>query len=261
MDLLRLPVWNDMKTITLSEMNGIKLMNRIDTKYLIPEQLLPELLEQIKNEYRVQIVEDLPVNRYDTLYYDTKDAEMYTLHHNKKLARQKVRTRTYVESSISFLEIKLKNNKGRTDKRRISIPLNAFSHFQSDPNAVSFINKYSTFPDTELLPLLENNFERVTLVNNEKTERLTIDGHIQFRNMQTGITRDVPELMIFELKQDGHCPSPIRDLLSRYKILPKSFSKYCLGTVITNPRVKSNNFKTKLRFINKLTNNQYDTMY
>lgn len=254
MDLLHLPVWNHMKAITLPEMSDIKLMNRIDTKYLIPESLLPEILEQIKDEYRVQVVENLPVNRYRTLYYDTKDIRMYIIHHDKKLTRQKVRTRTYVESSISFLEIKLKNNKGRTNKKRISIPNDAFPNFRNNGEAVAFLNKHSAFPDTELMPQVENEFERITLVNNGKTERLTIDGHLVFKNHQTGLEKEVPGLMILELKQDGQYPSPIRDLLSRYKVLPKGFSKYCLGTIVTNPSAKSNNFRTKLRYIHKLTN-------
>jgi hypothetical protein len=44
-------------------------------------------------------------------------------------------------------------------------------------------------------------------------------------------------------------------------VLPKSFSKYALGSAITNPNLKRNQFKNKLRFINKLTEVDNDTMF
>lgn len=259
MDFLKLAVWGEMKTITLSEMNDIKLMNRIDTKYLIPERLLPELLEKIKNDYRVQIINNLPVSRYQTLYYDTPDIEMYRIHHDRKLKRQKIRTRTYVESDISFLEIKNKSNKGRTTKKRVSIKVNEFSDFNSNDTALEFLHNNSNYSNSVLLPQISNRFDRITLVNNGKTERLTMDGHLSFYNCQTLIEKDVPELLIIELKQEGAAPSLFKDILADYGILAKGFSKYCLGTVITNPNAKTNNFKSNLRYINKITENGYDT--
>ena len=38
--LNRLPVWSQMPTITLDEMSAIKLMNRVDTKYVMRESQL-----------------------------------------------------------------------------------------------------------------------------------------------------------------------------------------------------------------------------
>lgn len=256
MDLMSLKVLSEIGTIKLSEMSAIKLMNRIDTKYLIPESLLPELLEKIKNDYLVQVVAGLPVSRYQTLYYDTADIEMYTKHHDNKLRRQKIRTRTYIDSSISFLEIKNKSNKGRTSKKRIPINLDDFADYHKNPEAVEFVRLNSVWGDVTLLPQVKNRFDRITLVNKGKTERLTIDGNLSFYNFQTGQEKDIPGLMIVELKQDGLAPSLFKDLLAAYKVPAKGFSKYCLGTVSTNPDAKSNRFKTKLRYINKLTNQE-----
>jgi hypothetical protein len=257
MDLLHLPVWQKMRTITLDEMSDIKLMNRIDTKYLIHESLLPELLESVKDEYRVQVVAGLPVCKYQTLYYDTPELKMYTLHHNRKLQRQKIRTRTYLDSNLSFLEVKHKNNKGRTKKKRIPIPPMVFDKVKTSPEAVAFLKEQApNYPIGELLPQVYNKFDRITLVNNGKTERLTIDGNIAFVNMQTGIERAVPGFMIVELKQDGLFPSVFRDQLMSRKVFSKGFSKYCLGTVVTNPAAKNNTFKNKIRYIEKLTKKQ-----
>lgn len=44
----------------------------------------------------------------------------------------------------------------------------------------------------------------MTLVNRDKTERLTIDTNIRFRNLHTGREQSLPDLVIIELKQDGN---------------------------------------------------------
>lgn len=239
-------------------MKDIKLMNRIDTKYLISETLLPELLEKIKTKYRVQIVSNLPVSRYETTYFDTADIDMYTMHHDNRLKRQKIRTRTYVESALSFLEIKNKSNKGRTTKERIIIGQNDFKDFSKNEKAVDFINQKSIWGVDRLMPQITTQFDRITLVNDGKTERLTIDANLVFINNQTHIEKIIPGLMIIELKQDGKCPSLFKNLLTEYKVLPHGFSKYCLGTVVTNPDAKKNRFKSKIRYIYKLTENNHD---
>jgi len=258
MDLRQQKVWSEMKTITLSEMNNIRLMNRIDTKYMILEDLLPDLLEEIKNDYRVQVVNNLPVNRYKTTYFDTSDIDMYTIHHDNKLEREKIRTRTYVESALSFLEIKRKSNKGRTSKERMIIGNDDFTNYSNNSDAVKFVCKNSNWGDKELLPQITSRFDRVTLVNNEKTERLTIDGNLVFTNLQTGLEKEMTGLIIIELKQDGSYPSLFRNLLIKNKVLPNGFSKYCLGMIETNPEAKQNRFKSKIRYINKLTENYHD---
>ncbi len=242
--------------ISLSEMKGIKLMNRIDTKYLTNIDFLPDLLEMAKPNYRIQVVDGNPVGMYQTLYYDTPDADMYTLHHNQKLQRQKVRTRTYIDSNLSFLEIKHKTNTGRTKKKRIEIDTECFSDFRKNEKAVAFFNQESSYAVEELMPQVVNSFDRITLVNNEKTERLTIDFNVTFKNCNTGQVADVPNMMIIELKQDGLCHSLFKDYLLDMRIKPVSISKYCLGTILTNEHAKLNRFKKKIMYINKVCNLQ-----
>jgi hypothetical protein len=59
--------------------------------------------------------------------------------------------------------------------------------------------------------------------------------------------------MIIELKQAGRMPSRMKEYLHESRILPGGMSKYCLGVVLTDPTVKSNRFKAKIRYIQKLT--------
>src|SRR3954465_3571724 len=106
--------------ITLKEMDSVKLMNRTDTKFIFNLKHFAPVMEQIVKDYRVLEVEGKRLSRYETLYYDTGDFDLYNEHHKGKLNRYKIRHRTYIESDIGFLEVKFKNNKGRTIKTRIS---------------------------------------------------------------------------------------------------------------------------------------------
>ena len=237
--------------ITLAEMSGIKLMNRIDTKYMININQLSGLLEKAKTDYFVQEIDGSRRAFYRTVYYDTPDAEMFVIHHNKKLNRQKIRIREYVESNQYFLEIKNKNNKGRTKKIRIPVE---GENVLDEIEAIEFLNEKSNYQAECLNQRLKNNFFRITLVNKGKTERLTIDLDINFSNCITGVGSRLSDLCIVEVKQDGDVHSPFKDYLADLRIWKKSISKYCLGMVLTDSKLKANNFKRKLIYIHKLLN-------
>ena len=87
-----LEVWQLMPTITLDEMRSVKLMNRIDTKYVLTYDEVLQLIQRAAaNNYYVQIIDGVRACRYRTLYYDTATREMFRQHHNRKLCRQKLR--------------------------------------------------------------------------------------------------------------------------------------------------------------------------
>ena len=241
--------------ITLEEMSAVKLMNRIDTKYLASRSRLPEILSYLTDNYFVQENVGKRIAHYNTLYYDTPDAKMYVAHHDRKLTRQKLRARIYCDTGTAFCEIKNKNNKKRTKKKRIPIEVSRFGDMLAYDEARAFVTEKLHYDVSSLIPQVENEFDRITLVNKGRTERLTIDSNIRFMNRHTGQTAEVPDLVIIELKQDGNVPSFFKQVLLDLRIKPKRISKYCLGTVLTNPEVKTNRFKRKLRYINKLSQN------
>lgn len=252
-DLLSYSVWQNMQTISLDEMQTVKLMNRIDTKFIADISILFPLLERASYYgYRVQTINNSPVNNYNTIYYDTYLCDMYLRHHNKQLERQKIRSRMYSESKMAFLEIKNKNNKGRTKKRRIELPLDQLQCFSDNKEAVVFVNSRSNYSMCDLMPQLKTSFDRITLVNKEKTERLTIDVNLKFDNIQNKKHVDLPGLLIIELKQDSLCRSQMKGILIDLRVKPIKISKYCIGTVLTNPNVKNNRFKIKIVMINKI---------
>lgn len=245
-----LDIVNAMPPITLDEMKDVKLMNRVDTKFLVTSNELIAILKGIRDHYYAQEVEGNRLSPYSTVYYDTPDLKMYTIHHDRHLVRDKVRVRTYVDSQLTFCEVKHKNNKGRTKKKRIEVKPG--TDVTKDPEAVSFLTEKQPYPVESLSPNLETAFDRFTLVNFEKTERLTIDCNLHFNNFVSGAKASMDPLVIMELKQDGRARSLLKEVLFDLRIKPYKISKYCIGTAMTRPEVKQNRFKKKIRRINKL---------
>lgn len=248
--------------ITLEEMSGIRLMNRTDTKFVTNIATLRKLLKLAVWQYRAQEIEGKRQARYYTMYFDTPDMQMYTCHHSGHANRQKLRIRSYVDSGLNFLEVKTKNNHKRTRKKRTTMfdfdPLApardiAFdSHDDNFKEYDSFLRENLWYKPEIMEEAIENRFNRITLVNNNKTERLTIDTDLCFHNIHTGNDCSLPELAIIELKRDGLVPSPILALLNELRIKPLGFSKYCIGTALTNPDIRQNRFKQRLHALEKL---------
>ena len=105
--------------VSLEQMKAVRLMNRIDTKYVTTLPKLVRLLEMARGQYWVQEIDGQRNMPYYTLYYDTERCDMYLEHLRGRKTRQKIRIRAYEHSGVSFLEVKNKNNKGRTAKKRV----------------------------------------------------------------------------------------------------------------------------------------------
>jgi hypothetical protein len=246
--------------ISLHEMDKVLLMNRVDTKFLIGLDQLPVILQNAVEHYRIVEIDGERISPYSSIYFDTEDAEMYTMHHNGKLNRYKVRMRSYVNSGDSFLEIKQKNNKGMTSKGRIKIDKRHFSSMELHDVEKLFIKDKTPYLSSALKPQIQNFFQRITLVDKDETERVTLDIGLFYRDLHTHKYKSVDGLVIVEMKQDGACKSHFRTYLNELHILPGSMSKYCLGMALVNPNIKSNRFKNKLRKINKITAKNHVTI-
>ena len=247
--------------ITLEEMEGIKLMNRVDTKYLTDEATLLRILAAADAAgYRVLVTEGMRISPYDSVYYDTAGLKMFYDHHNRRLVRQKVRTRSYVNSGDTYLEIKRKNNKGRTKKKRMGIPTVELMDFRADADACAYLAGHSWFTAPELFPVLETTFHRITLVNPAMTERLTIDTLLEFKNFRTGKETSLQNAVIIELKQDGRADSQMKGILLDLRVKPVRVSKYCIAVTLTDPSAKSGRFKGKVRRIEKTIGNKLVTI-
>ena len=240
--------------ITLDQMDGVKLMDRMDVKYLIPLNLFPNILQDARKFYTILEINNERLCSYETLYYDTEDYKLYHSHQSGRLNRYKVRFRNYVGSNLSFFEIKHKNNKGRTLKTRIKQP-NTFEEVLNREKA-EFLEKTTPLSANELKGNLLVNYKRMTLVNKTSKERLTMDLDLTFIKDQNEVIYN--QLVVAEVKQEKLGASPIIDIFKKYNLRPGSISKYCLGVLSTDKEVKHNRFKTKFLQLKKIIT-QYDS--
>ena len=236
--------------ISLEQMSGVKLMNRTDTKFVTNTERLRQLLEMAREDYYVQEIDGERNLEYDTTYFDTTQFDMYNQHQWGHTNRQKIRFRTYCISGLQFMEVKTKNNHGRTKKKRIEVE----DMDVQDEEKRLFLAKHLRYGVDTLRPALNNHFSRITLVNKGKTERLTIDSALSFNNLVSGKHLDMGPLVVIELKRDGQVFSPVLQMLRQLRIHPHGFSKYSMGSAMTNPELQVNRFKRKLIEVDKLVN-------
>ena len=239
---------NSFAPISLEQMSGVKLMNRTDTKFVTTTERLQLLLEMARDDYYIQEIDGERNLEYDTTYFDTRDFDMYCQHQWNHTNRQKIRFRTYCISGLQFMEVKTKNNHGRTKKKRIEVT----DMDVSEQSKADFLARHLRYGADTLLPALNNHFARLTLVNKAKTERLTIDSALHFNNLVSGEQMDMGNLVVVELKRDGLVYSPVLNMLRQLRIHPHGFSKYCMGSALTNKDLPVNRFKRKLIEINKI---------
>lgn len=236
-------------SIPLEEMGKVKLMNRIDTKYVTSIANIIELLKALSDDYLIQQIDGRSNMPYYTKYYDTPDTDMFYQHQRGKKNRQKVRIRLYEGCNTPpFIEIKTKNNKGRTKKKRVSMEAGADILHYPD-----FFTNHSKYDPMSLIPRIENHFFRITLINKGMTERITIDTSLEFHNLTTGRTFKLDNIGIIEWKRDGRmCNSDLETILRQLHIHPAGFSKYCVGMALTDTSLRQNRLKQKIRMINRI---------
>lgn len=241
---------NKFEPITLKEMDRVKLMNRVDTKFTFTQDELIKMLPKLIEHYQLLEIEGTRLPSYESLYYDDQELSLYTDHHRKKLNRYKVRFRKYVESDITFLEVKHKN-RGRTDKKRIQVDR---IHEIMSSDHERFVES-TGLELNGLKPMLLNKFERMTLVGKNYNERLTLDVNLRFS--KDGEDEQLDNLVIAELKQEKVSrTSPFFKIMKENMIRPYRISKYCIGVIklYGKENVKYNRFKKKLLKLKKIKN-------
>jgi hypothetical protein len=235
--------------ITLQEMDGVKLQDRVDTKYVIGQHQLPEILAAMLKDYRLLTVDGVRGTSYRSLYYDTVDLKHYHDHHNKRTFRSKIRFREYIGSGLAYLEVKKKTGRGRTDKKRLqvsSIP------DKLQPEHEAFITKH-LHQDQLLAATIWNHFTRYTFVNRNNPERLTLDVGLTFTDAAT--KRELGDVVVAELKQEkADRMSPFVAIMRSMGIRPSGMSKYCIGMLMVGRPVKHNQFKQVLMKLRRLRN-------
>ncbi|MBA2611429.1 MAG: polyphosphate polymerase domain-containing protein [Bacteroidetes bacterium] len=235
--------------VELQGINSNRLMNRVDVKFAFPVSKLGSFLKQLSADYELLLVEGNFNLAYQTQYYDTPEFTMYMEHHNNALNRYKVRHRKYLHNNTGFLEVKFKNNKGRTLKERII--QNQMQHAWTNLEN-KFIAERTIYNPQTLVPKVLVNYTRLTLLNPALNEKVTIDLDLEFLSEINNYKLN--NLVIIEVKQATLTKTPVFSVLKDLNIKPLSISKYCLGVNYLYPLLKKNNFKQKLITLSKIIN-------
>ena len=240
-------ILNSFEAITLEELDVVRLLDRVETKYVFNIENLPVVLMDMKSNYRILEIAGVRKNSYQTVYYDTDDFFMYHQHHNGKLNRYKVRLRRYCDSGLNYFEIKRKNNLSRTIKSRVKR-----SDFSIDieGKSTSLLQEKTGFSPENLKPVIWDTYTRMTFSSKDLSERLTIDMNLRYNNEVN--EKEYHDLIIAEIKQSKATGSDFHLLMKKHKIPTMSISKYCLGMINLYKGIKSNNFKWKMLRINKI---------
>jgi hypothetical protein len=236
--------------ISLEEVNRASLMRRKDNKYLFSFEHLGNLLDFVRNDYRVLEIEGFRSQKYHTCYFDTNEREMYHKHHRGLANRHKVRIRRYGSGDLHFLEVKKKDSKGVTTKKRVKT--NGMDHAVLLKEE-EFLTSCSPYAGSGIDSTMENDFYRMTLVNQAQTERVTLDYNLKFSSIDSGAQLDLPGIAIAEIKFENHLSgSAMHAAMRNYRIRPSRFSKYAIGMALLHPGLKQNRFKSKVRKVHKI---------
>ena len=239
------------KPISLSEMDDVSFLKRTDTKYLFHRERLIPFLQELKEKCRMLEITGKRIQAYETHYFDTLEHTMFGSHHKGLRNRYKIRARQYVNSGDAFLEIKKKNNKNITSKKRI--PVDGLLANEWDKHQAMFISERSPYHLDDLHLAVNNRFNRITLVDEQTPARITIDFDIQFIDPESGELHKLENTCIAELKTERGTSNRWFAKIARDNgIQKRGFSKYCFGLLGFNHNLKTNRFKPRVRELQKM---------
>ena len=181
---------------SLAELNSAAgLLTRVDRKYLVPLERAQELVGGLISEARVLDIDGRRRFSYASTYFDTPGLEAFMLTARKRRRRFKVRTRTYLDSGLCFLEVKTRGARGTTVKRRMGYHPDDASSLTGSGRAFVAACLASTGVTgpavaravaAALRPVLATTYERITLHLPDAGARATIDTALTWRRLTPG---------------------------------------------------------------------------
>ncbi|AVL54834.1 VTC domain-containing protein [Roseobacter denitrificans] len=207
------------------------MLTRLDNKYVVPLSVLESLAPVLGDHFDILEIDGTRRFAYRTQYFDTPDMTSFRHHVQGRRRRSKLRTRHYLSADICFVEVKLKSLRKVTVKKRLPHDPDALDQL-TDP-ALQFaeqshLGHYGRGLNAPYLPVMQMQYERMTLVAREGGERLTIDRNLQFWNDRNEAATS-PEMVVIETKS-AFGRGIADSILRRNGSHPiGSCSKYCIG--------------------------------
>lgn len=220
------------------------LQTRLDRKYLLPVSAFESLISDLSSSFRVLEIDGLRTFGYRSIYFDTPELALFHQHLQRRRRRYKVRTRVYLDSGLTMLEVKSKGHRGLTVKDRTPHPLVDCEQLGGGEGFVATNIADATLASS-LRPVLETRYRRSTLLHEASGSRITCDvGLVCSANgRQRGARTDEVLVETKSLSGAGPADHWMRDR----GIRPHEVSKYCVGVSLLYPGVRSNPWRRTLR--------------
>jgi VTC domain len=236
--------------ISLSSLNAkAEMLRRRDNKYVVERPVLTAALDEFALHFDVLEIGGRRSFAYDTCYFDSSEHGCYRDHHRGRRRRAKVRIRNYVGANLCFVEVKLKDKRGETIKKRLAHDPNRAQELGA--HALEFVHAcyhdlYRTEFPYKLQRALDMRYRRITLVAKDGGERMTIDNHLAF--MKDDAVHAVDnDIFIIETKSSNGNGVADKVLRSLHRHPMKHCSKYCTGTAALREGIRTNNFRPVMR--------------
>lgn len=244
------PLQRPFNPVSLRQLNAkAAMLERLDNKYVVSAAVLHSAAAELARHFDVLEIDGRQAFTYATCYFDDADRRCYFDHHQGRRRRVKVRIRSYLDAGLCFVEVKLKDKRGITVKKRLPYEPGRFGAL--DETALAYVrNAYheqyrEEFP-CQLSRAIDMRYVRMTLVAKEGGERMTIDSGLQF--FSAGSAHAISEdRFILETKSARGNGIADRILRALHQHPVKHCSKYCTGIAILNPGTKHNKFLPALR--------------
>lgn len=223
------------------------LQVRTDRKYLVPPEAVDHLLTTCGAELRALTIQGKRVFRYKSVYFDTPDLVSYHQSARRRPRRFKVRIRTYDDTDIAALEVKVRDARRRTVKHRHPHPVEDRDRLTTEGQG--FIGSFEQPANHlhRLAPTLATSYHRSTLIaTGDETARVTIDIGLAFEDLSNGNEIRIGNMVLIETKTPGH-PSEVDRALWRAGHRPVRISKYGTGLAALRPNLAANKWNRMLR--------------
>jgi hypothetical protein len=243
------------RAIGLDALNSkAAMLERLDNKYVVHRGVLETACEEFARSFDILEIDGQRAFTYETCYFDDADHGCYHDHHQGRRRRMKVRVRRYVDAGLCFVEVKLKDKRGITVKKRLKVDWDEYRTLGA--RALEHVERshrdlYGEPFGRQLAAVLEMSYRRITLVAREGGERMTIDQGISFLRADGQSTTD-PDLFVVETKSangNGQADAILRGL---HQHPTNGCSKYCVGMAATGAVSRFNRFRPALRKLGQL---------
>lgn len=251
---------------TLEDLNASAgLLTRIDRKYLVASDTAQGVIDALAERALVLDIDGLRCFSYASTYFDTPELGSYFQAAHKRRRRFKIRTRSYLDSGLTFLEVKTRGPRGATIKQRMDYRAADADHLT--PEGLGFIAdclaplsgsvRDARRVARSLKPVMSTTYRRTTLHLPDDGARATIDTDLTWtafasgeddegeergsgtRATRRGAPRPAGPLAVVETKNPARC-SPTDRYLWANGHRPSRISKYATGMAVLHPELPAN---------------------